>query len=388
MLMANRKKSETLVLALVILSIPCLFFISRQISSEIKTPQYYPYLFEEARILAILSEDLNSDYIIPNLMIGKQTVSLEITTGKYKGRSYESVNLLSRSHNVHVVPGMTVVVGIREVEDEQKIWVYNHKRDNTLYLLAGLFLLLLFIFGRSKGIRAALALVFTGSMFIFIMVPLIFRGNNPYPVSILCSVVTVIISFTVIAGISRKSLAAIIGTILGISIAGLVSYTFGSLAHLSGVNMDKGEQLVNIAGAYRIQVRGLMFSSILIASLGAVMDVTMSIASAIQEIHESNSRLGRMDLFRSGIAIGKDIMGTMSNTLILAFMGGSLSLILLLWGYRMSYRQLISMPFMSLEIIQGLAGSIGIILAAPLTAFIASWLVKRDPSSLFTDRNP
>ena len=146
--------------------------------------------------------------------------------------------------------------------------------------------------------------------------------------------------------------------------------------------MDKGEQLVNIAGAYRIQIRGLMFASILIASLGAIMDVTMSIASAIQEIHATDRSLSRMDLFRSGISIGKDIMGTMANTLILAFMGGSLSLILLLWGYRMEFRQLINMPFMSLEIIQGLAGSIGIVLAAPLTAFVAAWFMKTEPPEI------
>ncbi len=380
--MKTIKKSEFLITVLVILSIPALVFISSRITEDIKTPKYYHNLFEEARITGILSEELNSDYIIPSLMIGKQIVTLEILTGKYKGRTYESANLLSRSHNVHVIPGMKVIVEIREVDDQQKIWVYNHKRDHYLYTLSAIFLILLMIFGRVKGFKAALALVFTGSMFIFIMVPLIFKGSNPYPISILCSIVTVFVSFIVIAGISRKSFSAIIGTILGITIAGIISYSFGSLVYLSGINMDKGEQLVNIAGAYRIQIRGLMFASILIASLGAIMDVTMSIASAIQEIHATDRSLSRMDLFRSGISIGKDIMGTMANTLILAFMGGSLSLILLLWGYRMEFRQLINMPFMSLEIIQGLAGSIGIVLAAPLTAFVAAWFMKTEPPEI------
>ncbi len=372
------KGIETLIIILVILSIPALLSISDRITQKINTPKYYNYLFEEAQIMEIISEQLNNDYIIPNLLIGKQTVRVKILTGKYKDKTYESVNLLSRSHNVHTIPDMKVIVGIREVDDQQKIWVYNHKRDNYLYALSAIFIALLFILGRTKGLRAALALVFTGSMFIFIMVPLIFSGYNPYLVSILCSMITVVISFIVISGISLKSFSAITGTILGITIAGIISFSFGSLVHLSGVNMDKGEQLVNIAGAYRIQVKGLMFASILIASLGAIMDVTMSIASAIQEIHVTDKSLSRKELFGSGISIGKDIMGTMSNTLILAFMGGSLSLILLLWGYQMEFRQLINMPFMSLEIIQGLAGSIGIVLAVPLTALISAWLMKID----------
>jgi len=141
--------------------------------------------------------------------------------------------------------------------------------------------------------------------------------------------------------------------------------------------MDKGEQLIYIAQDYQIQIHGLMFASILIASLGAVMDVSMSIASSMQEIYTTNPDISMKDLMKSGLVVGRDIMGTMANTLILAFAGGSLSLILLIWGYQMDYRQMINMPFISIEVIQGLSGSIGVILTVPFTALVSAWLLER-----------
>ena len=117
-----------------------------------------------------------------------------------------------------------------------------------------------------------------------------------------------------------------------------------------------------------------MYASILIASLGAIMDVAMSISSSMQEIYELNPAIAFQELFKRGMNIGKDIMGTMANTLILAFMGGSFSLVMLLWGYNMSLRQIGNLPFIAVEVVQGIAGSIGIVLTVPFTAFMACML--------------
>lgn len=232
-------------------------------------------------------------------------------------------------------------------------------------------------FGGLKGLKAALSLLFTGVMLVFVMIPLIFQGHSPVWVSIVCTTIIAIISFILIGGFERKTLSAILGTLIGITCAGILSYIFGGLVNVSGMNMDKGEQLIYIAQDYQIQIHGLMFASILIASLGAVMDVSMSIASSMQEIKANTPSIHRRDLLKSGLVVGKDIMGTMANTLILAFAGGSLSLILLIWGYQMEYRQMINMPFISIEVIQGLSGSIGVILTVPFTALVSAWLYNK-----------
>lgn len=355
-----------------------LAFISPTIKKGMQPPDYYQQLFHEGKIVDITKEQLEADPIIPGLFIGKQDVIIEILDGPYKGNTYESQNLLSRSHNVLCKKNLTIIVGIRETEEGPRIWVYNHKRSPVIYVLAGIFFLLLLLLGKKNGLRSILSLVFTGVMILFIMIPLIFRGYNPSLVAIGTAMITILISFILIGGYSKKTLAAIIGTWAGVLLAGLLSYTAAKFAHVTGVHMDKGEQLVYIATDYKIQVRGLMFASILIASLGAVMDVAMSMASSITEIHQTDKSLGFYDLVKSGMNVGRDVMGTMANTLILAFAGGSLSLMLLIWGYQMSFTQLINMPFMSIQIIQGLAGSIGIILAVPFTTIVTAYLLKGD----------
>lgn len=311
------KNFTFVVLGLMVLII----FFSPILRTNMNLPKYYKQLFEEARVTKIISESLEEDKIIPGMQIGKQTVEVEVLTGKYVGNTYESVNLLSRGHNVFAKEGLHVIVGLRETEDGVNAWVYNHKRENYLYILVGLFFTLLLIFGGIKGFHAALSLIFTGIMIVFVMIPLIFfKGNSPMLVSIICTSIIAIISFILIGGFERKkTTAAIAGTLIGITCAGLLSYVFSNFVNLSGMNMDKGEQLIYIAQDYQIQIHGLMFASILIASLGAVMDVSMSIASSMQEIYTNNPDITMKELMKSGLVVGRDIMGTMANTLILAF---------------------------------------------------------------------
>ena len=124
--------------------------------------------------------------------------------------------------------------------------------------------------------------------------------------------------------------------------------------------------------------RSLLFSGIILGSLGAVMDVGMSISSAIEEIYNANSNITRKDLFTSGMNVGKDIMGTMTNTLILAYTGSSIPILLLFMAYETSMIKILNLDIIATEVIRSLAGSIGLVLTIPLTAFIASVLIKKD----------
>ena len=131
-----------------------------------------------------------------------------------------------------------------------------------------------------------------------------------------------------------------------------------------------------MAETSNLKVKGLMFAGILVSSLGAVMDVAMSISSSMFEIKSINTKLNKMQLFKSGMNIGKDIIGTMTNTLILAFTGGALCTLILLYSAKMSFSRIINLDFLGMEIIQGLAGTIGIILTVPATVLLAIYYLN------------
>jgi uncharacterized membrane protein len=373
----NKDKVHKILLIITIILIPVIIMLSNMVKNNMAVERFYVQDFEEAVVRLVLEEELKPDPVVEDMQIGRQVIAVEVISGKYKGEIQEVINTIDQGHNVVTSVGQHVIVGITENDDGPDIWIYNHKRSTMLYALIGLFLFVMLYFGGKKGLYSIVALAFTGTMFIFVLIPCIFNGFNPMLITIICAILSSVVSFILIGGYNKKSLVAIIGTLLGIIAAGLISFVFGKMTYLTGVNMDKGTQLVYIALDYGVKIKGLLFASILIASMGAVMDVSMSIASSMQEIHQLNPKISFKQLFDSGMKIGKDIMGTMANTLILAFMGGSLGLMLILWGYNMEFVQLINMPFLSVEVIQGLAGSIGIVLTVPFTAFIASFIYIR-----------
>jgi uncharacterized membrane protein len=279
--------------------------------------------------------------------------------------------------------GMKIVVGIRETDEGPQVWVYNYRRDIMIYWIVGIFLILLIILGGMKGFRSAVSLFFTGTILIFVLIPELFSDRSAILTTVFFMSITVVISFVLISDWSKKTMAAILGTIGGITIAGFISFLVGRLTYLTGINMTQGEQLAYMVQGYGIDISGLIFAAILISSLGAVMDVAMSIASSINEIYLHRPDLNKKTLFVSGMNVGKDIMGTMSNTLILAFAGGSLTTMMIIYGYQLQTLQFLNLQEVVIDIVQGFSGSIGIILTVPLTAFImTSFLSKKSKKKL------
>lgn len=325
----------------------------------------------------VLEEDLTEDPIVTGRYRGVQKISVKILDGTKKNNVYEIYNTLSALHNTRAYKNLKAVFTIRVQDGKESIWLYNQKRDTHIYILVLLFALSLIFLGKRQGFKSLLGLVFTCTVIVSLLVPALFAGFAPIPISILLVSVVTFVSFILVSGFSRKTYAAILGTICGISIAGLISIIVSYTANLSGVNMEGGEQLLNIAPDYNLKLNGLLFISILIASLGAVMDVSMSVSSSMHEILTIDPAIEKKKLFKSGLNVGKDITGTMSNTLILAFAGTSLPLIMMIWGYGMSLRQFINIPKIVIHIVQGLAGSMGIITSVPCTAFFAAVLPRK-----------
>ena len=337
--------------------------------------------FYNGVITEIIEEDLNKDPILDGVEIGYQKVIAKVTEGQYKDNKYEIKNNISRLYNYKVEEGTKVVLILYKQNNGNMIWdVYGYDRSSMIYVLAGIFIIVVIIIGGVKGIKSLVSLMFTLVTVIFLMLPLMFRGVEPMLAAVVSATLSIIVTLSLVSGINKKTVTAIIGTISGVVISGIIAYIFGELTHSSGMTMNDTESLIYIAEGTNLKVKGIMFAGILIASLGAVMDVAMSISSSLFEIYEVNKNIKQIDLFKSSMNIGKDIIGTMTNTLILAFAGGSITTLILIFAANMPYNKFINLEVLAIEIIQGLAGSIGIVLSVPITAAVGSYLCRKKES--------
>lgn len=338
-----------------------------------KGMEYY-----KATVIEIVDEDLQEDKFLDDVQVGFQTLMVEIDEGKYKGQIYDVGNPVSRLYNIKVNEGSKIIVGCYDKDGENVVTIFSYDRSNIIYGIVALFVIVVILVGGIKGFKSLVALVFTLICCIYLMLPLMFRGVNPILAGVIMAILSITGTLLLVSGKNKKTLAAILGTVSGVIIAGVIAYIFGNLAKLSGMTMEDAESLMYIAEDTGLKIKGLMFTGILVASLGAVMDVAMSIASSIFEINSVNEKANVRELFKSGMNIGKDLIGTMTNTLILAFVGGSLSIVILIYSSNMPYNKFINLDVLGIEVIQGLAGSIGIVLAVPITAIIGSYLCKKE----------
>ncbi|MBX9138287.1 MULTISPECIES: YibE/F family protein [unclassified Clostridium] len=327
--------------------------------------------YEKAIVVEIIEDNLQED----GTRIGYQKVKLKILSGNLKGNILDGTSFAGYLYGADCTIGMKVIASISEYDGNASVSVYSYDRSNIIYVFVGLFLLMLWIIGGKKGFKSAIGLMFTFICIIYLFLPMLYRGYSPFLSAVVVIILITIVSLYLIDGISKKSISAMIGTITGVIISGVCAAGFGNIAKISGYNVAEVEELVFISNNTNLKVGGILFAAILIASLGAVMDVSMSIASAMTEIYSHNNNIGKKDLFKSGINVGRDMMGTMSNTLILAFTGGSINTLILNYAYALKYNQVINMYQIGIEIMQGVSGSIAIILSVPLVSIISSYLL-------------
>lgn len=342
------------------------------IQSEEKNIRYDKGVVEK-----VLSDNTKKDESTEGVRRGSQVLQVRMVNGPYKGQVVTMDNYLSAQFNVYAKAGTRLMVRVTIYEEGPNFSVYNYDRSLLLYGFILLFMVLLCVIGGKKGACALLSLILTLLVVVKVLLPLLLKGFPTLPTTIGVIAFATIVGFILIDGINVKTSSAIIGTIAGVVLAGLLAHMVGILGHINGYQMEESESLFLIAGSGSgIQITNLLTAGILIASLGAIMDVAMSIASALHELHEVNTSLTTKQLFRSGMNIGKDAMGTMANTLILAFTGSSLNLLLMIYSYGIPYDQLINTDSIAIEIIRGITGSIGIVLTVPIVAFISANIEK------------
>ena len=330
--------------------------------------------FEKAKVVKILQDNLEEN----GTRVGEQKVRVHMLTGVRKGEELDITSSSGYLFGAACKPGMKVIVMQSVAGDSTVASVYTQDRESVIYIFALIYLLALCMIGGKQGIKGCLGLVFTFFCVIFVYLPLVYLKYSPFWTAVFVCFITTLVTMYLIGGPTRKTCAATLGTLAGVVLAGISAWCFSKASGISGYNVSDIETLMTLWNTNRIQVGGLLFSGLLISCLGAVMHVAMSISSAIDEIYKQNSSLTRTELFKAGLRVGRDMMGTDSNTLILAFAGSSVSTLLLDYAYDLPYQQIINSNNIGIAIMQGLAGSFGIVLSAPFTVLICTVLFHKN----------
>lgn len=329
--------------------------------------------FEKAKVVKILQDNLEEN----GTRVGEQKVRVRMLTGVRKGEELDITSSSGYLFGAACKPGMKVIVMQSVAGDSTVASVYTQDREGIIYIFALIYLLVLCLIGGKQGIKGCLGLVFTFFCVIFVYLPLVYLKYSPFWTAVFVCFITTLVTMYLIGGPTRKTCAATLGTLVGVILAGVSAWCFSKASGISGYNVSDIETLMTLWNTNRIQVGGLLFSGLLISCLGAVMDVAMSISSAIDEIYRQNLSLSRKELFTAGLRVGRDMMGTDSNTLILAFAGSSVSTLLLDYSYNLPYQQIINSNNIGIAIMQGLAGSFGIVLSVPFTVLICTILFHK-----------
>ena len=329
--------------------------------------------FEKGVVTEILQDKVQPD----GSRVGEQVVRVLMKTGELKGREIETTSSSGFLFGAPCTVGMKVVVMQSLAGDTVVSSVYAQDREFQILAFAALYLLALCLIGGWQGAKGALGLVFTFGCILWVYLPLVYRGWSPFWSAVLVCAVTAVVTLWLVGGPTRKTLVATAGTVAGVVMAGVAASLFSLATGITGWNVSDIESLMTLWSTADIQVGGLLFSGLLISSLGATMDVAMSIASSMAEVQAQTPDISRRALFQAGMRVGRDMMGTDSNTLILAFAGGSVSMLVLDYAYDLPWLQIINSNNIGIAVMQGLAGSFGVVLSVPVTVALAMLLYVR-----------
>ena len=304
----------------------------------------------------------------------KQIVTLKILTGEYKGQVIDVENIITGTpaYDIYTKKGDKLVLHQEIKDGENQFFISDIQRAPFMIVLIGLFALLLIIVGRKKGLCSLLAIFITCFLIVSCLTPMILNRINPILATTIICIISTAITMYLVGGVNYKSTAAFLGTIVSILFALLLSVITVFFAHITGFSNESCTFL--FSSHPEINLQYIAISAILLATLGAIMDIAMSISSAINEFYTINEVLSIKELFKSGMNVGKDIIGTMANTLILVYLGGALPLVLL--SDNIDFQKFLNLNQIVTEISAALIGSITLLICVPITAIISATLIK------------
>ena len=336
-------------------------------------------------------QDMGSGFVISNAVI---TFTARITSGELRGQEVIAE---------HYLDGL-VVSKQREVVAGDRVLLYydeflghfsfvDYVRINYIAILGVVFFALMVLFAGKKGFNSIVALGFTCMAIFLVLVPAILGGRNIYLTAIIVCVYITVSTLLTVIGPNKKACSAMLGCFGGVLLAGLLMRLMDFILNLTGVMDEESQFLLLLPIETPLNMSAVVFAGVITGAVGAIMDVAMSISSSLWEVSLAGENSSFPQIFKSGLNIGKDILGTMLNTLILAYIGSSLSLILLIsfYAHGASLLELFNREMIAVELLRALIGSFGIFLAVPLTSGICGWLYagnRRQPHSDFSSSIP
>lgn len=322
--------------------------------------------YERAKVTAVLSEQLEPSGIEPTQQLGQQLLEVALQSGE----TIELTNYLTDVHNIPVSEGQRVIVCVDAPENVEPYYtLYNFDRSGAVAGIVLIFIALMVLIGRRRGFDAALALLFSVLFLIRVTIPLIYNGASPVAVGLLTAFVATAVTILLMYGFHLRGIMAIGVTLAGECAACLFFLLFSHMLHISGFQTEEADGLLVVAQNTGLDIKQLLFAATMIAAVGAVMDMAVSLLSSLWEIQQTDPAVKPLQLLRSGFNIGRDMIGTMSNTLIFAFIGGALGTVLLLYSYGIQFHQLLNSDYIAVELAQGICGTVAVILSVPVFLF-------------------
>lgn len=333
------------------------------------------------RCMARVLETDNSTIIDTGLVrSGEQTCRLELLGGRFKGQIVEGYNPLNGSLESDKIftEGDKALVMVAYQDDRiTSVNMIDHYRINKELILAGAFILFLILFAGKTGIRAVLSFGITVLMIWKVLVPCYLKGYNPVVAGLFITVVLTILIISLVYGFDRRTWAAVSGAVLGILVTCVLGIVFTGQFKIHGAVMTSSESLL-YSGYQDLNLTRIFMASIFIGASGAVMDLAVDITSAVNEVVEKRPDIGWKEAVRSGMNVGRAAMGTMTTTLLLAYSGGCVALLMVFMAQGIPVYNILNYKYVSAEILDTIAGSFGLVTVAPFTALTAGILLTRD----------
>jgi len=324
----------------------------------------------QARVIEVLDQDVFDQ---GGIQQPYQQLRLEILEGELAGRAVtvdHGLYSLLGPESLFEAEDRVMVTRTRRPDLGDVFIITDVVRLDALALLAAVFVVFILLVARMQGVRSLLGMAVSLIVITQFILPMILTGNDPVLVSIAGAFVQLAVTLYLIYGWTRKTHAAVSGMLVSLVVTGLLAALFVGLTRLTGQGAE--ESLFLQASGAHINLRGLLLAGIMIGSLGVLDDVTISQASAVTELTAANPHLPPLDVFRRAMNIGRDHIASTVNTLVLAYVGASLPLLLLFAIYPQPFAQTVNREFIAEEVVRTLVGSLGLVASVPITTFLAS----------------
>ncbi len=306
-----------------------------------------------------------------------QQLEIQLTKGSQKGKTMniESGDVYQGSNTLYKAGDEVVIAYAKESTGSETYLITDYVRRTPLLVLFLLFVVITVVVGKWKGLSSILGMGVSFLVILKFILPSIYSGSDPVTIAILGSLAIIPVTFFLSHGFNRKTLVAIVGTLISLVVTGILATLFVEATKLTGFASEEAGFL-NVFKEGTINIKGLLLAGMIIGVLGVLDDITISQSAIVQELKLANPQLKSKDLYLKAMSVGKDHIASMVNTLILVYTGAALPLLLLFVDNPRPFSELINYEIIADEVVRTLVGSIGLVLAVPITTFIASYSIN------------